>query len=558
MAFLFLPSVPLLTFLLFVSVNSLSAFAIVFLNLISDGKSRNNTLKLLKEINSSDNIYLDRVLEKSGGKSGSEADNLIDTFTGHLNSIFLDISRSTRKFNLFASDIFFSARHMSDKSVEQSRGMEAIYTQVDDFQKVLNRLDAEISRILEQLRETSEVYQGLADRSAKAAGDLVSLSEETVSASDAAKSGLSSIEKSADVIHNLMETMKNLEKSMEEMSDHTSRVSRVIDNLEDIAERTHILATNASIEAARAGKSGAGFAVIASEIRKLADHSRDSIQEVAVYLKDTSRSINENSLFWKNGVDKIRDVRNFGDEARNILGSISGKTVDLTSAMNRFHDDFTEQEQIIEESLRISASTRSGIEGFAHSLREQSRGYEIIQELVKQASLGAGDTSRAARILSQLATYLKVGGKELLYAVRKVRISKKRYLNQLGRQEERRGLLYNLEVFQGSRFIGHLGDLSESGLLLYSDENFQINGEFPARIVLPLGFVEKTDIPIFFTPRRIEMDGKSFRIGCTMKLENPGRKGEFMEILERLTVMDTDEVTEELSEDLEELDPEEL
>nr|WP_281389130.1 methyl-accepting chemotaxis protein [Spirochaeta isovalerica] len=336
--------------------------------------------------------------------------------------------------------------------------------------------------------------------------------------------------------------MKNLERSMEHMSDQTSRVGHVIDNLEDIAERTHILATNASIEAARAGKSGQGFAVIASEVRKLSEYSRDSIQEVGLYLKETSQSINENNRYWKNGVERIHKVRNFGDEARSILGEISGKTQKLSDAMKDFQNQFEEQSRIIKENLAVAGRSQDRINGFAESLKEQSSGYEAILKDVRQASKGAEETSRTAQILSQLATYLKVGGKELLYAVKHVRFSKKRLLDQLGRKEERRGLLYNLEVFQGEKFIGHLGDLSLSGLLLYSDFNFELNCEVHAQVVFPLGFTDKSGIDIVFTPRRVEMDGNIYRLGCSMRLEKQDQLSEFSEMLERLTVTDSNEL----------------
>ncbi|MBN2657684.1 MAG: hypothetical protein JXR86_11540 [Spirochaetales bacterium] len=539
---LILPIAPRLNLLIVLLLSPLFSLSILLINIRVYRKESRETVRYLGDVNKADSIDLEKNIGGSEGGEVNEAGRKLNEFTAHLNAVFLDISRSTKKFNLFASDIFFSARHMSAQSIDQSEGMERIYGQVQSFQEALNRLDRDISEILEQLSQTSHVYKGLADRSSAAAGNLLSLSRDTRSATESADSGLLSIGQSADVVADLTDSMKNLEKSMEHMSDQTSRVGHVIDNLEDIAERTHILATNASIEAARAGKYGEGFAVIAAEVRKLSEYSRDSIQEVGLYLKETSRSINENNRYWKDGVERIHIVRNFGNEARDILGEISGKTRKLSDAMDDFQNQFEEQGRIIKENLVIAGRTQDRINGFAASLKEQSTGYEGILREVSQASKGADETSRTARILSQLATYLKVGGKELLYAVKHVRFSKKRHLDQLERKEERRGLLYNLEVFQGEKFIGHLGDLSLSGLLLYSDYNYELNREVHAQVVLPLGFAEKSGIAIIFTPRRLEMDGSTYRLGCTMRLEREEQLREFSDILERLTVGDSSEL----------------
>lgn len=495
----------------------------------------------LSEIKKGDEV--DLAIQMVGSFDNSQniiAEN-IDILTAHLNSVFIEISRSTRKFNLFASDIFFSARHLSEKSYDQSQTMEVILSQVSSFQNALSTLDTEISAIYDQLNKTSVAYQGLNERSASASSRLEPLANETRKASEEAQTGQQNIEQSAEVIQNLVEMMNRLVEGMEGMSEKTSRVSKVIVTLEDIAQRTHVLATNASIEAARAGKQGAGFAVIAAEVRKLAGYSRDAIKDVGDFLKETSKSINENTLYSKTSVEKVHAVKQFGDSAREVLGSINNRMSELSTGMDEFQIQFREQGIVIDETLQVTATINERISGFSEALKEQSEGYIEIQDLVKNAAEGSDAASKSASVLSQLATYLKVGGKELKYAIKHFRISETRLLATIARQEIRRVLLYNLEVFQKGRFIGHLGDLSPSGLLLYSDNEFALGKEISSEVHLPIGFSHLNEISLLFTPRRIEPDENSYRIGCSMKLKKQDQLEEFTAILEKLTLHDIHE-----------------
>lgn len=518
--------------------------------------------KKLSDIKKGEEVDLSIQMVESSENSTNDLVESFDTLTNHLNSVFIEISNSTRKFNLFASDIFFSARHLSEKSHDQSQTMEVILNQVSSFQKALFSLETEISAILEQLNATSNAYRGLNDRSAATSAHLESLADETRKASGEAITGQDNVEQSADVIQNLVETMNNLQAGMEGMSEKTSQVGKVIVSLEDISERTHILATNASIEAARAGKQGAGFAVIATEVRKLAGYSKDAIKDVGDFLKETSKSINENTLYWKTGVEKVYAVQHFGDNAREVLGSISFRMSEITKGMDDFQNQFREQGNIIDETLKVSGAINDRIIGFSKTLKEQSEGYDIIQNHVQNAAKGSEDASKSASVLSQLATYLKVGGHELKYAIKHFRISEKRHLAAVSRQELRRVLLYNLEVFQNDNFIGHLGDLSPSGLLLYSDVKFTLGIEISSDVRLPIGFSHLKEIPLFFIPRRIDLDGDTYRIGCSMRLEKQNQFEEFTEILDKLTLHDINETElsqlsserlDEVDEDLEEL-----
>jgi hypothetical protein len=148
-------------------------------------------------------------------------------------------------------------------------------------------------------------------------------------------------------------------------------------------------------------------------------------------------------------------------------------------------------------------------------------------------------------VLSQLGTYLRIGGQELKYVVTKFKVSERRHLGSISRKEQRRALLYNLEVVAEGTVLGHLGDLSPSGLMLYCEGEMETGVPRDGVIKLPLGFHEGADIPIRFTPRRVEKDNTFYRIGCSLEASDTRQHRAIEAVLDKLTIHDFDNLRDD-------------
>ncbi|MDR0239944.1 MAG: methyl-accepting chemotaxis protein, partial [Deltaproteobacteria bacterium] len=227
-----------------------------------------------------------------------------------------------------------AARALSEGRLEAASRLESIVSSTLDATKALSlQIDQVNEGTGEQLRRTEQAGGSISEM-------LTTLGEVAANASEAekhaqvtkssAEQGSQVVSKVGAVIAEVDQHTVTLTGSLNELGTKAQGISQVMDVITDIADQTNLLALNAAIEAARAGEAGRGFAVVADEVRKLAEKTMQATGEVGSVVRQIQQGTQESIAFAKQSSAIVTRCTTLADEAasslRNIV-QVADKTV---------------------------------------------------------------------------------------------------------------------------------------------------------------------------------------------------------------------------------------
>ncbi|MEO5820040.1 MAG: methyl-accepting chemotaxis protein [Vicinamibacteraceae bacterium] len=261
---------------------------------------------------------------------------------------WLVIGAVNRLLGLVATDIAGSAETLVAAAGDASRASDALSRSAGEQASSLE----ETSRTMAQISTTTRT-------NAKHAHDAASL-----------------VTEAAVLIRSSNEALEAMVTSMSGIEDASSRVTRIIRTIDEIAFQTNILALNAAVEAARAGEAGAGFAVVAEEVRRLAQRSAQAARDTATLIEESSDRAREGTTRLKHVSSAVaaftRQMSGVQDLVQTIRTS-SDQQMSGIDQVSRSVEGMTRTTQAAAESAEASATAGDRLSVQAEAARTQSR-----------------------------------------------------------------------------------------------------------------------------------------------------------------------------------------
>ncbi|MBI4741958.1 MAG: methyl-accepting chemotaxis protein [Betaproteobacteria bacterium] len=301
-------------------------------------------------------------------------------------------------------------------------GNDEVGQTANSFNQLMSTLQAMLRQILDNVEQVSNAARTLAAASTQVAASSANQSEAassmaatveevTVSInhiSESAREALNISQKSGelsgqggDIIHSatsemeqIAETVRQTSLSIEELGQRSNQISSVVQVIKDVADQTNLLALNAAIEAARAGEQGRGFAVVADEVRKLAERTTKATGEITQMIADMQSSAHAAVATMGNAVGQvgggvakaqqagsaINQIRDGAGQVVRVVNDISAALVEQSAASNDIATHVEKVAQMSEENSSAasqSASAAKHLEELADTMRASVSRFRI-------------------------------------------------------------------------------------------------------------------------------------------------------------------------------------
>ena len=363
--------------------------------------TRGNTSKFsgaYKEIVLGVNTILDEVIKPineaeivlSKMSKGDLTASMIGEYQGDYLKFKNNINNLASSFNLAITKVTEAVQATASAANEISSSTEQMAAGAQEQSAQATEVAGAVEEMTKTIYETTK--------------NTAQATEASKNAGKVAKDGGKVVDETIEGMIRISEVVKQSAETVQALGKSSDQIGEIIQVIDDIADQTNLLALNAAIEAARAGEQGRGFAVVADEVRKLAERTTKATKEIAAMIKHIQKETYDAVESMNEGTKQVELGKQLAEKAGSSLKEIivgAESVVDIvTQVAAASEEQSSAAEQIsknIESISSVTQQSASGIQQIAHASEDLNRLTLNLQELVAQFKVDAHGSSYAVR-----------------------------------------------------------------------------------------------------------------------------------------------------------------
>lgn len=348
---------------------SLNAMLDNTLHLIQSSEERDvlqsSIMHLLTDISTLTDGDLTIRAEVTEDMTGAIADSF-NTMAEQLSRLVSNVKKSTL-------EVSTTSHQVSDTTIDLSRTSDAHVSRISQAVQAIEEMAASIHRVSEHATQSAKVSE---------------------QAMQDALSGADAVRKTNKAMSAIRERVQEAARAIKRLGESSKEIGNIVQIINDIADRTSILALNASIQAAMAGDAGRGFAVVADEVQRLAEQSANSTKQIETLVKTIQGEINEAGTRMEESIQRVVHGTRLADGAHGKLEeikSVSTELAELVQAISMAAKQQAESSENISKTMQEVAriSSQASLQGrqTADSIAKLAKTSDELRESVEAFKL---------------------------------------------------------------------------------------------------------------------------------------------------------------------------
>lgn len=321
-------------------------------------------MKLLEEISALTDGDLTARAEVTEDMTGAIADSF-NAMTDQLSDIIRKVKDATASVDDTSEDVSKQTITLANKNIEQSR---------------------KVGTAIQAIEEMAESIKNVSDNALQSA-NVSEMSKMN------ARQGAEAVQKTNAAMSEIREQINETARSIKRLGESSMEIGNVIQIINDIADRTSILALNASIQAAMAGDAGHGFAVVADEVQRLAESSGNSTKQIEALVKNIQAEIKNVSTRMDESIStvvegtqladdahaKLQEIEAVSSELADLIASITTAATDQVRVSESISTTMQEIGEVSKESSRSSQETATSMDVLSRTARDLRSAVEMFK-----------------------------------------------------------------------------------------------------------------------------------------------------------------------------------